>query len=426
MVNKPNKQRINWKITVARILWWLITGLSILLFLFALPIYVQQLNQVCNRSDCLAVQLNIGRAIILELSGIGFSSYVSLIIVIQVGIYLINLAIGVFLFARKSNDWLAILVSLMLLTSIQADLHRALLNAYPGLSLVAGLVGLVNSILIVVFFYIFPTGSFNPSWTAWLAGLWSIVIVINPFSTGLNLAAQQRPVGWVVGFLAAMAISSISVLVYRYRKIFNPDQQKQTRWVVYGVAVTWGGELLLEVFRFASPVFDQNAILFIFWNILALVWTLILPVSILIAILRTALLDIDFLIRRTLAYSILTLTLLIVYLSSVLILQRGFEILTGQQSPFVAIISTLIIAALFNPLRQRIQQSINQFFYRNRYNAEMAIQAFSASVREDVNMVEISTALVSAVRETLQPEYLSVWLVRINPKIDVHDDDLVH
>jgi hypothetical protein len=412
-------------VLIARAGWWIFTGLSILLFLAAIPVYFRLLNQVCAKPPCLAMQLNLGRAIILELVGIDFVFYARLIIAIQILVYVINLSIGVFIFSHKSQDWLAIMISLMLITSIQADLYRAILPAYPSLRLPVTLMGLINSVLLVIFFYIFPTGSFRPPWTAGLAGLWIILLASNSAFPILALTAPTQPSLLFFLFLSALVGSSLFVLIYRYRKIFNPVQRDQSKWVVFGIVVTWGGEVILEFLRLSLPIFHTNAVMFISLNILALAWSLIMPVSILLAVLSSALLDIDVLIRRTLAYSALTITLLVVYISSVLLLQKIFVMATGQRSSIVSVVSTLVIAAMFTPLRQRIQMSIDRVFFRKAYNTEQAIQTFHASVREDVDLEEISSQFVGVVRSTLQPEYISLWLCRISADKDLHSEDQI-
>jgi hypothetical protein len=277
----------------------------------------------------------------------------------------------------------------------------------------------------VIFFYIFPTGSFRPRWTAGLAGLWIILLAANSAFPILALTAPSQPSLLFFLFLLALVGSSLFVLVYRYRHIFNPLQRDQSKWVVFGVIVTWGGEVILELLRLSLPFFHTNAVMFISLNILALSWSLIMPVSILLAVLSSALLDIDVLIRRTLAYSALTVTLLVVYISSVLLLQKIFVIATGQQSSIVSIVSTLVIAAMFTPLRSRIQLYIDRVFFRNTYTTEQAVQTFHASVREDVDLEEISTQFVGIVRSTLQPEYISLWLCRVSVDKDLHEENQI-
>jgi uncharacterized protein YacL len=207
--------------------------------------------------------------------------------------------------------------------------------------------------------------------------------------------------------------------------VFNPIQRDQTKWVVFGVVVTWGGEILFNLLRLALPIFSQNAVFLISWNIITLTWTLIFPVSMLFAVLSSALLDIDVLIRRTLAYTVVIISLLIIYIGSVLLLQKIFEVITDQRSPLISIISTLVIAAISTPLRQRIQDNLNKIFFRNHYNTELTVQEFSESARSDVDLDEISTQLVHVVQNTLQPEFLSLWLCKVSEDVDLNSPDIL-
>ena len=144
-------------------------------------------------------------------------------------------------------------------------------------------------------------------------------------------------------------------------------------------------------------------------------WTLgflSLPVSAGIAVLKYRLYGIDLIINRTLVYGPLTTMLVAVYVGGVLLLQYAFRALTGSESQLAIVASTLLIAALFNPLRRRVQTFIDHLFYRRKYDAAKTLDAFSAKLRDETDIDALNSELLSAVRETVQPEHASVWLRR--------------
>ena len=134
------------------------------------------------------------------------------------------------------------------------------------------------------------------------------------------------------------------------------------------------------------------------------------PVAIGFAVLKYRLYDIDLLINRTLVYGSLTTTLVALYFVVIVLLQRLFVLLTGQQSTLAVVASTLLIAALFNPLRRRIQSFIDRRFYRSKYDARKTLEAFSATLRDETDLDALSNDLVGVVRETMQPAHVSLWL----------------
>jgi hypothetical protein len=135
-----------------------------------------------------------------------------------------------------------------------------------------------------------------------------------------------------------------------------------------------------------------------------------MPISMGIAILRYRLYEIDILINRTLVYGSLTVTLVALYFGGIIVLQRIFVLLTGQQSTLAVVASTLLIAAMFTPLRRRIQLFIDRRFYRRKYDARKTLEAFSGKLRQEADIEALNDDLVGVVRETMQPVHVSLWL----------------
>jgi hypothetical protein len=137
---------------------------------------------------------------------------------------------------------------------------------------------------------------------------------------------------------------------------------------------------------------------------------MLIPLSIGVAVLRSHLFDIDLLINRTLVYGSLTTVLVALYFGGIVLLQRLFVALTSEQSTLAVVGSTLLIAALFNPLRRRIQSFIDRRFYRRKYDARKTLEAFSVKLRDETDLDALGNDLVGVVRETMQPAHASLWL----------------
>jgi hypothetical protein len=224
--------------------------------------------------------------------------------------------------------------------------------------------------------------------------------VSNPF--GVEAATLPGPVlaAGQLGVLACVVATILSSVLRFYRS--RGEERLQLKWFTYAAAVGLSTPLLFGVL--APAAFEVLG---------RLLWTLgflSLPVSIGIAILKYRLYDIDRIINRTLVYGTLTVALALVYLAGVALLQGGLRALTGQESTLAVVASTLAIAALFVPLRRRVQGVVDRRFFRKKYDATKTLETFSARLRDETDLKQLDAGLSGVVRETLQPAHVSLWL----------------
>jgi hypothetical protein len=228
----------------------------------------------------------------------------------------------------------------------------------------------------------------------------------NPIGVlGQDTVERLRLIGvWIVGLLALVVACAVALFV-RYRRA-NATEREQIKWLLYAGALF----LVVYVGDFVGGLGGKSSVGGYIWGVFFGLSVIALPAAIGIAILRYRLYDIDVVINRTLVYGSLTATLVALYFGGIVVLQRLFVLLTGQQSTLAVVASTLAIAALFNPLRRRIHSLVDRRFYRRKYDAAKTLEAFSAKLRDETDLEALTSEVVGVVRETMQPAHVSVWL----------------
>jgi hypothetical protein len=205
--------------------------------------------------------------------------------------------------------------------------------------------------------------------------------------------------------------SAVLAQVYRYRRVSTPVHRQQTKWVVFAAAVAGAGLVGTSTLGTAVPAMEQSGPLGqMIGTTLTEGFVLLIPLSIGVAMVRSGLYEIDVIINRTLVYGSLTAALVVLYFGGIVVLQRGFVLLTGEKSTLAVVASTLAIAALFNPLRRRVQALVDRRFYRRKYDAAKTLEAFSARLREETDLGTLTADLVGVVGEAMQPAHVSLWL----------------
>ena len=228
-----------------------------------------------------------------------------------------------------------------------------------------------------------------------------------------ELPNLYRPVQTLVLALGLVAAASVVV----GRRGARGIERQQIKWLLYASAIFFVGNVLKNTVF--SPLGGVSWGLLVGYLLVA-VGGLGGPIAIGIAILRYRLYEIDTLINRTLVYGSLTVTLVALYFGVIVMLQRVFVIVTGEQSTLAVVASTLLIAALFNPLRRRIQSFIDKRFYRRKYDARKTLEAFSAKLRDETDLETLNAEIVGVVRETMQPAHVSLWLHSDTPTWGKH------
>ncbi|MGD8750136.1 MAG: hypothetical protein PVG14_01870 [Anaerolineales bacterium] len=288
--------------------------------------------------------------------------------------------------------------------------------------------GTLDIFMITLLLLLFPTGrplSLRWGIVAWIAaGATSIAILVNilepipvayfPFPTDLlavgdPVGAVLDPLRWIgAGALVLCLVAATFSLLIRLKQARGVERQ-QLKWFVY-MSVFVPPGFFLSILGQSSQNTGPTGV-FLFGISLMLMSFAGIAIASAIAILRYRLWDIDVIIRRTLQYTLLIGILALIYFGGVVLIQSIFSGLTGSaDSPFITVLSTLAIAALFNPLRGRIQDFIDRRFYRAKYDAERTLARFAATARDEVDLEQLSDALLAVVEETMQPEQAKLWL----------------
>jgi hypothetical protein len=340
---------------------------------------------------------------------------------------------------KNAIGWLCLTIGLLWTLSGMLDYYSYYGAATPGSApypvAMAGIsnwvwvpaVGLLGTYVLLLF----PDGRLpSRRWRplAWLSGvvilLLSVGVMLAPVRLD-TLRGVRNPFGiegaeWLTAgafvllpLLPLCMLASALSLVLRYRRSSGEERQ-QIKWIAFAASVVVVVYAIAMIASFGFPAESWTTAGSVWWlNLLTYAvlssFTLV-PMAVGSAVLKYRLYEIDIIINRALVYVSLTATLVALYLGGIVLLQRVFVAFTGQRSTLAVVASTLLIAALFTPLRRRIQSFIDRRFYRSKYDAKKTLEAFSTKLRNETDLEALSDDLVGVVRVTMQPAHVSLWL----------------
>jgi hypothetical protein len=395
-------------LAVARVTWAVLASSAAALSVLGLPARYASFRALEDYP--LAVR-GVVRDNLAEL-GLSVGFYALYLLFLGVVLALACFVVAVVVFWRRSEEPMALFVAtlLVLLGATFSGSIGALGDLAPVWERLNGVMNALSFAFVLFFFYLFPDGRFVPRWTRWLV----LLVLLYAAPTALFPDSPVRPENWsalpYTLLLTGLLLTGVYAQIHRYRRVSSQTQRQQTKWVVFGFAAALAGYLGVISLPIVFPTLEPGTFADLLGIAGAVCFMLLIPSSIAFAALRYRLYDIDFLINRTLVYGALTTTLFALYYGAVVVSQNAFVAVAGQRSALAVVASTLLIAALFNPLRRRIQRFMDRRFYRKKYDARRTLEDFSGRLRDETDLELFGGELVGVVKQTMQPAHVSLWL----------------
>lgn len=418
-------------LTAARAVWLIYAVGLLAIYLASLPGYFERVTAGAVPDISFDIAWPNGNAYFTAratAAGLTVSRFLVANFITSLFVIAVHYTVAALIFWRLPRSWFGLLSAFVILLTGSAVMEDArqvaglMERLGPVVALIFNLGALVWP-MFLVWLYLFPDGRAVPRWARWPLGIIAAIfaafmLLFIVSATGLlpvettqpllDAIERSNPIVFLVfpGILLALLSQ-----IYRYWRVSGPVERQQTKWFVFGVAVFVAVFPLTPLVPFLARIEAINGSL-----ILA-----VIPLTVGIALLRYRLWDVDVVIRRTVGYAILTSLLILVYFGSIVVLQRLLAPFTGD-STLATILSTLLIAALFLPLRRRIQDLIDRRFYRRKYDAAKVLERFAATARDETDLEKLTAELLRVIQEAMEPESVSIWLKPATDRRPATDD----
>jgi signal transduction histidine kinase len=398
-----NRRWLPW----VRALWLVSVGLALVVFVISLPVYWAQLQIVCYAPICPPWQTLPGGLLAIQQLGFSLHDWTLLEVVVTGINEALWLGVGAMIFWKKSRQWIALVVALYLAVFI-VNLNNnldALVALFPVWRLPVAFVEYLGECLPLAVFFLFPDGHFTPRWTRWLTLAFCVVslfLTFGQFET--HDFTQQAPI--FQALFMALGLTGVGAQVFRYARRSSPRQRQQTKWVVFGLASAMLGLLVVNV-ALPDVMTGPRSAQDLLGGIIELALFALIPSSIGIALLREQLWDIDILINRALVYGALSGCVVGIYILVVGYLGTLFQ--TGNTLP-ISLIATSLVAMVFQPIRVRLQRSVNRLMYGRRDEPYAVIAGLGRRMEKTLAPEAMLQASVDTVAQALKLPYAAVLL----------------
>lgn len=415
------------RLRAARGAWIALFAVSIITFVLALPIRHAELTRLAPQASRPIQQLSPAEFQLLERFGVSLSTYASVMLGIEIAVQVVFTALGVLIFAREPRNWVALIISIGLVT--YGMYATPALDAVPltssALGVLSRFVQTIGLQIALTFFFIFPDGRFVPRGTSalailWAAWIWSAFLLPGVPWNFLDPWTIQP--AWFVVLMAWWSTGLIAQFIRLYQEP-SAERRQQTKWVVYSVTLAVVGYAVAFIPRLLVPDLRASGAPGLIYTLTALplffLSLMMFPFAMTSSILRYRLWDIDRLIGRTVIYGIVSGALALIYVGTILLLQQLLQSLVLQRvipinlrqvAVLTIVFTTIALAWLATPLRRRVQTTVDRRFFRAKYDADQTVEAFSRTARDTVDLNILTTRLSEVVDATLQPSHLSVWI----------------
>jgi len=406
-LSRPFTQSIG--LTLARILQVTVICLAIGLFIVSIPINYQQRSLLCQIEPCPPGQFTLASAQALSNLGMSVDSLVTLTLALDILVAFTYTLGAVVIFFRKPDELLTIFVTIMLVTFGTATFTGGTAGislTYPQIEWLTITLAMIGNVAILAFLFVFPNGHFTPRWTAAILVAWLLFHIPPQYFPDSPLDLRHYPGLYSLLFTLGVA-SGLVAQIYRYIRVSNAIERQQTKWVVYGVTVGVGGYMVIRLLTgsLADPLASDLPVT-ISLGITGNLLILLLPISIVVAVLRYRLWDINPIINRTLVYGLLSAGTMLFYIFVVGFLSNYFQHSTANF--IISFLATGMIAVLFEPLRRRLQRAVNRLMYGDRDDPATVLAQLSQRFESVLAPDSALQTIVETLAQTLRLPYAAI------------------